>query len=621
MKSLLASFLAALAFSCPVFATAGTPLDLQTRYDYYYATYHINADGTAVESHEWSMTVLKDAALEKSKSAAVSYSTSAQKAEVIAAYTLKTDGRRLDVPKDNYQIEVNKGKGKDSPVYSDRTTLTVVFPDVAVGDKVVLSYKLIQTEPMFPKQYSAAQYFYDQIAYDNVRVRFDYPSSMWVQYEARGMRETVNETKGDRKIIEWSYANPKPIKTERRNFTVVDLDKMDGVSFSTFKSYRDIATAYGERALPKAAVTDRIGKLAAEIAKDKTSPEEQARALYEWVATNITYAGNCIGIGAVVPRDTSFILDNKMGDCKDHATLLQALLAARGIKSTQALLNATSSYQLAKIPLVSTVNHVINYVPAFNLYLDSTSNSTPFGMLPYGDQDKPVLLVEGYKDGLRTPVSPIGSNRQNVKSVIKIAPDGSISGDMEISLHGMNAVQARAWARKATRNAEDDLIRNLYRQQGIIGSGKLEMDNPKELVDNYHYKASFSAEKFVKLPGAGAFHIYPPINVTASIYAYLQTEMEPEDVDVACSNMNATEEYTIELPKTVKVQSIPDDLKIANDFVTYTATYKLKDNILTATRTLDDRTRGNVCKPSEFMEYKKLAEKAIDNLKEQVLYK
>jgi transglutaminase-like putative cysteine protease len=603
------------------FAATGDPLELQTRFGYYHATYLINEDGTSVESHEWSKTVLKETALERSKSASVSYSTSAQKAEVVAAYTLKADGRRLDVSKDNYQVEAHSGKGKDTPVYSDWTTLTVVFPDVAVGDKVVFSFKLIQTEPMFPRQYSTAQYFSDQVAYDDVRIRFDYPGSMRVQYEARGMKETANETKGERKIIEWSYANPKPLKTERRDYSVFDTDKVIGLSFSTFKTYADIATAYGERALPKAAVTDRITKLAAEIVKNKTSPKEQARALYEWVATNITYAGNCIGIGAVVPRDTSFTLDNKMGDCKDHATLLQALLAARGIKSTQALVNAGSAYQLPKIPVVATVNHVINYLPAFDLYLDSTSDSTPFGLLPYGDQDKPVLLVEGFKDGAKTPVPPVGSNRQITKSVIKIAADGSVTGSMEIFQHGLNAVQMRSWARDITKETEEDLVKNMYRQQGLIGSGKLVKDDPKELTDNYHYKVSFNAEKFIKLPGAGAFYIHHPLNMAVPIYSHLQTTMEPEEFDVTCSDINSTEEFVIELPKTVKVLSIPDNLKLGNDLVSYTATYKLKGNVLTVKRTLDDRTKGNVCKPQVFVEYKKIAEKAIDNLKEQVLYK
>lgn len=623
MKLALASFLAALVMCCPALAATGDPLDLQTRFGYYHASFVVNEDGTAVESHEWSKTVLKETAVDSVKSASVSYSTSAQKAEVVAAYTLKANGRRIDVPKNNYQVEVNSGKGKDAPVYSDWSTLTVVFPDVAVGDTVVFSYKLTQTEPMFPGQFSTSQYFYDQIAYDDVRIRFDYPASMWVQYEARGMKEIANETKdGSRKIIEWSYANPKPVKTGRRDYSVFDPDKAIGYAFSTFKTYADIAAAYGERASPKAAVTERISKLAAEIVKNKTAPKEQARALYEWVATKITYAGNCIGIGAVVPRNLDFVLDNKIGDCKDHATLLQALLTARGIKSVQGLVNAGSVYKLPKVPVVASVNHVFNYLPAFDLYVDSTSDSTPFGMLPYADQDKPVLLVEGYKDGVKTPTQPIGSNRQQVKSNIKIAADGSVSGSIEVFQNGLGAAQSRSWARVITKDVEDDMVKNMYRRQGITGSGKLEKDDPTELSDTYHYKVSFDAQKFIKLPGAGAFYIYPPLGIVAPIYSYLQSGMEPEkEADVTCSSISAVEDYSIELPKSVKVLSIPDNMKIANDFVSYTASYKLKGNILTVKRMLDDRTKGNVCSPQVFEAYKKIAEKALDNLKEQVLYK
>jgi transglutaminase-like putative cysteine protease len=622
MKFAFATFLAALVFCCPAHAAAGDPIELQIRFDYYHATYVINADGTAVESHEWSKSVLKETALEWSKRASVSYSTSAQKGEVVAAYTMKADGRLIDVPKDNYQFEVNSGKGKDSPVYSDWTTMTVVFPDVAVGDKVVFSYKLTQTEPMFPGHYSTVHYFNDQTAYDDVRVRFDYPASMWIQHEARGMKESANEIKGDRKIVEWTYANPKPVKSDRRNYSVFDADKVNGLSFSSFKTYADIAAAYGERALPKAAVTERIRKLAADIVKDKTAPRDQARALYEWVATNITYAGNCIGIGAVVPRDVDFVLDNKMGDCKDHATLLQALLSSRGIKSSQALVNSGSAYKLAKVPVVSTVNHVINYLPAFDLFVDSTSDSTPFGMLPYGDQDKPVLLVEGYKAGMKTPVPPLGSNKDIVKNKFRIGDDGSVSGSIEVYQQGVSAVSTREWARNLSKDTEEDMIRDIYRAQGRIGSGKFAKDDPAELTDKYHYKADYKAEKFIKLPGAGAFYIYAPLGIATPIHSYLQSELEPEkEADITCSGGTITEEYTIDLPKRMKVLSVPENMRVSSEFATYTATYKLKGNVLTVKRTLEDRTRGNVCTPEISAAYEKFAEKAMDNLKEQVLYK
>lgn len=603
-------------------AHAAEQRDLPSRNSKYHTTYVINGDGTATETRDYAITILKESAIGWAKRAHVSHSTSAQKAEVLHAYTLKPDGRRIDVSKDNYQIEVNSGREKGAPVYSDRTSVSVVFPDVAVGDTVAFAYRLTQTEPLFPGHFSVADTFSKQAAFDDVQVRIDYPASLWVQYEARDMEQQEHPESNGRKVVEWRFRNPQPLKSDRRDYSVYDPEKEPGYAFSTFRTYAEIAAAYGVRALPRAAVTERIKALAGEIVKDKTDARAQARALYDWVATNITYAGNCIGIGAVVPRDLNFVLDNKMGDCKDQATLLQALLAARGIQGTQALVNSGSVYRLPRIPVVSMVNHVINYIPALDLYADATSKTIPFGMLPYQDSDKPVLLVEGYRDGTKTPPTPMGANQQKMVSRLKLLANGSIAGTIEVSQKGYNAADSRAMARMMTKDAEEEFIKNMFRSMGMIGFGKLEKDDPTELADTYRYKASINMERFANLSGAGAFYIYPLLTSSSPIHGFLLSAMEPElEADVACTSGTSTEEYTIELPKNMKVLSVPDNLKVANDFLSYTATYKLKGNVLTAKRTLEDRTKGNVCPPSLFAEYKKFAEKVMDNLKAQVLYK
>jgi transglutaminase-like putative cysteine protease len=618
----MARILVGAIFLSSSIAFPAEPVDLQARFGHSYTTVVVNEDGTATESIEWSMTVLKEAAIERAKRASVGYSTSAQRAEVLAAYTAKADGRRIDVPKDNYQIEVNQGRGRDSPVYSDRTTLTVVFPDVAVGDSVVFAYRIKQIEPMFPGHYSAAQYYYRQLAHDDVRVRIDWPASLWVQYEARGMTEAENVTRDGRRVIEWRYANPAPTRSNRRDFSVFDPEKESGYAFSTFRKYADVAAAYGARATPKAAVTERISSLADSIVAGKTSRRAQAQALYDWVATNITYAGNCIGIGAVVPRDLTFVLDNKMGDCKDHATLLQALLAARGISSTQALINSGSLYKLPRIPVVSMANHVINYLPEFDLYVDSTSDETPFGMLPMGDQDKPVLLVDGHRDGARTPVPPIGSNRDTMNAAMRIGPNGALSGSIEVIQQGRSSISTRRWARDMTKDTEDELIKNLLRSQGLLGTGRMEKDDPSGLKDGYRYKVTLDTEKYLRLPGPGAFFITAPLGIGSTLESMLQSATEPDpEAEVACTSGHAEEHFSIELPKAMKVLSIPGDARVTSSLLTYSATYRLKGNRLTVHRMLDDRTKGNVCSPETIAAYRKIAERALDNIKEQVLYK
>lgn len=622
MKIIRSLLMALVCVTASAFAGEDEAAELFTRYAHYYLAYSVNDDGSATESHDWGKTILKDRALEYSKRAYVTYSTSIQKAEVVEAYTRKADGRRIDVPKSNYQLEVNSGKDAGSPVYSDQTTLSVVFPDVAVGDTVVFSYKIVHKEPIFPGHFSTIGVYQRQIAFDDVRVRIDWPSPLWVQYEARELAEAKKTEKDGRKSIEWTFQNKRPLKNKRRDYSVYDVEKEPGFSFSTFRTHAEIAEAYGARARPKAAVTERIRKLADEIARDKKTRREEARSLYDWVATNINYAGNCIGVGAVVPRDLDFVLDNRIGDCKDHATLLEALLAARGMESRQALVNSGSSYRLHKIPVVSMVNHVINYIPAFDLYVDSTSETTPFGMLPFSSADKPVLLVDGSRAGTRTPALPPGSNGQHMRTVIKVARDGSAEGEVEISLKGVFAVEARDQMRNLPQAQEQELVSNVFRSMGHIGSGTFHKDDPKALLDTYRYKAKFSMEEFLQLPGAGAFSISPIFFSQAPVGSFLGAAVEPvEQVEVTCTNGASTEEYVYHLPKGMKILSLPQDMAVKNDFLSYRATYRLKGGVLTVKRVLEDRTVGNVCAPAVFEAYKKFAARVQQNVKSQVVYK
>lgn len=605
----------------PAPAQEDTTPELATRFERYHAEYRLNDDGSHTESISWAMTALKERAIEQVKHASITYSTSIQKAEVLSAYTRKADGRRIDSPKSNFQVKVNKGKGKDAPVFSDMTTLSVVFPEVTVGDTVVFAYRIVQTEPMFPGKFSTMATFPRQYAYDEVKIRFDAPAGLWSQYAARGMQEQVVE-KGGRKIIEWVLRNPQPVSSKRRNYSVYDVEQEPGFAYSTFRGYGEIAEAYAARALPKAAVTERVSKLAEEIAPGKGEARVQARALYDWVATRISYAGNCIGVGAVVPHDIPFILDNRMGDCKDHATLLQALLAAKGIKSTQALVNSGSTYQLARIPVVSAVNHVINYLPDLDLYADSTAASIPFGMLPFSVADKPVLHVEGFRLAQRTPAQPVGSNRQHMRMHARIAADGSLSGDIEVNLNGIFAANARAWLRDSTREYEEEIVKNVLQSQGYIGSGRFEKQDPTALRDVYQYKATFDVKRFVQRPGAGAFSIAPLFWTEAPVSRYVMSALEEvEAVDVACSSGISTEEYVYQLPENMTLLSVPANLAISNDFLSYRASYKLKGSTLSVKRVFEDKTRGHVCSPEVSKAYQQFANKAVADVKAQVVYK
>lgn len=594
--------------------------ELDSKYVYVHSTYKVNEDATHTEVHKWALKILSKRALEYAKKASINYSTSVQKAKVLEAYTLKADGRRIDVPKDNYQVNTNKGRGKDQPLFSDRDTLSVVFPEVQVGDTVVFSYKLIQTEALFPHQFSASSWYSTAYPYDDVRVTLDLPRDFKGKYRARHMKENV-AIKGDRKIITLRWSNKKPVKSKRQNYSVWDEESTPGYIYSTFDSYKTIAETYGARANPKAAVTERIRKLAKKIVKNETDKRKQAKLLYEWVATNITYAGNCIGIGAVVPHDLSFILQNKMGDCKDHATLLQALLSAESIGNTQALINAGSSYQLPSVPTVSSVNHVINYLPQFNLFVDSTSDDTPFGMLPFSDAGKPVLLVNGYRKGMKTPVPPRGANQQYMETVVYIHKDGSATGKIKVKQKGYFAVATRSQMRGMTEESENEMIKNVFRGDTQLGKGSIKKEDPKALLDTYHYEVDFEKKDFIHRPGAGAFLVHPLFPTQAPIYQFIASAtMAPEPENVSCSDGLTVEKYTYVFPKGMKILAKPDDMKVMHKYLDYSASYKIEGNKLIVVRHVLDKSPGNICAPAVLQNQRKTGVLAMQNLRSQVVY-
>ena len=603
-------------------AAEGDALDMLVSYPYYHTTIVLDGEGRATETREWSRVVLKEAALSSSKTASVSFSTSAETGEVLAAYTLKPDGRRIEVSKDSYQVVTNSGRGKDSPLYSDRTTISVVFPELAVGDTAVFANKVVDSEPLFPGKYSTVETFDTQSAYGEVSAIIDYPEALSAQFDTFGMTQTANAAStAGRKRIEWRWQNPKPVQSDRRDYSVIDLDHQVHYAFSTFGSYAEIAQAYGARAKPKAAVTKPIKELAAEIVGKVATPRDEAKALYEWVATNISYAGNCIGIGAVVPRDLPLVIDNRIGDCKDHATLLQALLAARGIESSQALINAGSNYTLPKVPVVSAMNHVINYLPSMKLFLDSTSNQTAFGHLPEGDIGKPVLLVDGFDASSRTPVPGPESNSETSNTRYAVAADGSVRGATDATLQGNAATQLRIAARQMTRNLEDDLVRNMFRAQNLNGSGRFIKDDPSGFDDRYHYRVEYQVEKLFRLPGAGAFYVNPIIS-NGSVASKLQFTRETErDASVRCQGGSGSDVYELEFPGGLQVLSVPDDVNIQSPYLDYRARYQLKGRVLKIERRITDKTAQATCSPEMTAAYRKYGDQVLEDLRSQVLYK
>lgn len=613
---------AAVALFAAMAAQAAIKDDLPFISKIAYVSYDVDKDGRSVQEVTSRIQVLQESALEALKTFSFSFSTSIQTGDVLEAYTLKPDGRQIPVPPGNYQRQTNEGRDRAGPFFSDRTTISVVFPELAVGDSIHIRYRTAEKEPMFPGQFSEIQRYSPYWVYEDARVTVRAPKEMALRQESYSMAFSDSEKDGKR-VMEWRYSNTAPRERSDDDDGLWSIKETPGLLVSTFPDYESIARAYAERALPKAKPTPRIEELAKTIVGTETQARERARKLYEWVSRNITYGGNCIGVGAVVPRDLDVILDNKMGDCKDHATLLQALLSAAGIPSEQVLVNAGSVYELPDVPVVSMVNHVFNYLPTLNMYADATAKDVPFGYLPMGTYAKPVIRVGTTKALAQVPGFDHSRSTQALNTLLKIAPDGSASGSMRLKVKGPAAASLRAYMRELKGQQERDFVKTVLGAYGYRARGTFERGDVEALGDDFELTIKFDIDNYLRRAGsAGAMYIWPVMNTPNPVVKFAGMDERPASKrKQVCSGFHSIETYEIELPAGFELISLPHNANLHGKLVDYKASYKRSGKKINVIRALDDKTPGGVCDPDLNALFLREAVPVSDDLRAQVLYK
>jgi len=130
------------------------------------------------------------------------------------------------------------------------------------------------------------------------------------------------------------------------------------------------------------------------ITQGKLTLREKARAIYNWVVTNIRYVGLEFGIAGFKPHSAQEVFNNKYGDCKDKATLLIAMYKAAGIPAFYALVGTREMGKLEKEIPMSQFNHAIVVAKIGDelIWLDPTCEVASFGEIPGDDQEKLALV-------------------------------------------------------------------------------------------------------------------------------------------------------------------------------------------------------------------------------------
>jgi len=610
MRSFLPGCLLALASVCASAQDTGTDPSLVV--DRYVQHFVVEPDGSYLLTIDNARTIREPRAVQEHAHYTITYNSTLDEVLEVRAATRKQDGRVVPVAAEQIRDQ-QEAASADAPMFQDTRVKVVVFPDVEVGDRMEVHYILRRRSAPFPGQFEdlSASAFY---ANPDFHLIYDMPASMPLQADAVGFEEVPDASPPGRRRYHWHYVPGPNQRIEAQSVSYLDYGKR--LAVSTFASYADFARAYDARAraaaLPDAAIAD----LARSLAGGLDDPRAKAMALSEWVRKNIRYVAVYVGAGGVVPHDAATVLRNRYGDCKDHASLLVAMLAAAGIDATPALVNSGNAYKLPSAPTLGVFNHVITYVPALDLYLDPTAASIAAGFLPAAVRGKPVLLTHSGQLA-HTPYAQ--AERTRTLARFGIERDGSSRFSVIKTSEGAIAEAYRS-AVRASRPAERErFVERMLQGLGQKGVGSVDVGAVDGGGSRYTLRFTGASENFAHLPGpvgiASSFNFWGGLGEAVMSLAQEKERRQ----DFVCPPLEAEDETRFELPRGVRVLALPPPVRVQDANLRYRSSTRREGNAVVVKRQIDFHHAGLVCTPDEFRRLRPLVDRMIRDLKSQVI--
>jgi transglutaminase-like putative cysteine protease len=550
----------------------------------------IHADFTSTRVQTRSIEVLERSAVDYLGESSVSFNSDHVQVDVIEAHVTRPDGSTVAVSPDNIKVK-DAYVDEDAPIFSSEKKLYILFPEISVGSVITQKIKKDQHTPTFPGHF----YWYDYASpyqpTDSATYTFTYHESIPLKFAVRGGYRAL--TNGDSTAIPKGYAR-RSFNYQQTNFRPYEDGSLDLFDYapmvmaSTFSDWRAVAKAYDDRANDMSAVTKSVRALAIRLTEGLTKTEDKIRVLHQWVAQNIRYVGTYIGAGGFVPHSAQSVLNRRYGDCKDHVVLLEALLAAVDIDSTAALVDLGDSYSLGLLPTPSPFNHVITYVPAIDLFIDSTARYARTGTLPSSVMAKRTVLVKTGQVRRTPSPSPIADTEITDVSW-ELAMNGDMIGKAIFSQTGWFEVWGRNYFSGYESAAKDRWIRKSLESNGEVGDGSQSPPDSDDWGAPWVIATTTDLPGYVNLPQRSAFRI--PVGLASGTLSELVATNWPyqRQAPWRCVNRKIVDKFLLLIPPAIKVEHIPDGISVAAGEWEYRSSYKLLDNTIVVTRELSMR--------------------------------
>lgn len=457
---------------------------------------------------------------------------------------------------------------------------------------IVPKYKYPYTiEYEYEKEYSSIlnyPYWHFQynpgISVEKSGIQFVLPKSMNFRYLMKNLKNDIDSViTSDSKIYTWQEENIPAITPQNYNsltnlyslpvlFTAPNDFEYGGYkgsmsSWETFGAW-NFNLINGRDVLPP----EELVKVK-EITSKTNDERERARLIYEYVQSKTRYVSIQLGIGGYRPAEASDVAKYGFGDCKALVNYTKALLRAAGITSYYSLIKSGYYEDQIKTGFVSNqFDHIILCLPLQKdtVWLECTSSTLPFNYLGGFTDNRYALMItpEGGKM-VKTPA--FNSNENIVKRTGSVSVYSNSASLFEISdtysgfnFGNANQIFGNKSEEEMKRYLNEDLKFYDFRVHSVVYSENKSEKPSAELA--YHA----SVNDFTTVMGK---RIYFSPSIEQPVYlqdipAQLRMQRSHTQID----------SISYQLPFGYKVEYLPENISIENEFGKFSYMLELKDS-------------------------------------------
>ena len=589
----------------------------KTLLDYTAETIKRNFEDVMTE-HEI-IKILNKKGVKKYSSLSFPFSSKNQKLKIYFIKIIQPNGNIIHINLKNLKT-VTAPFNPEAPIFSNQLLKTIQIPGLSKGS--ILDYKFRSTvlKPYMKNNFFTEDYFGGASPLKKSVYKLTIPDGVYYRYAEYGFKEKPEIIKNSKNItLVWSLWNRKKLIPELmgpgESFIVPH------VMVSSVKSWNDVAGWYTNLTKdiikPGRQLKDFIKKISA----SKKTKLAKIKSIYDFVAKKIRYVGYEFGIDGYKPSDVNAIFKNRLGDCKDHATLFASMLKQIGVKAYPVLIPTTEIPDMnPDIPTPFVFDHEITAIKLKSgkfMFADTTSNVTTFGDLPSMDQGRNVLIIVNGKAVIaKTPIFPPSKNYISDKEYTSVYKNGSIKVRAVINYGGAYDMYKRyLYSSLSAKKKRNGVLKNIMSISPNATLINYSFENGDSMTKPYIEKFSFAAKKYAGKKGKKIMVRIPlrTRNELAKITA-LDKRKYPIKFGYNFSEKTAVK---INFPKNYKIIYMPQSVNFKNKVGSFKTAYTIKNGALIFNSIFS--VFGYKIKPANYTAAKKLFNYTIKTLASQVL--